>query len=65
MNRQPPTGSTQDGLFADYGTGYNGINSIESLSASVDGTDREHDLWLHRTRDSRREAAVVEWAKAI
>jgi hypothetical protein len=52
-------------FVADYGTGYKGIDSIESLSATVDGNDREHHLWLHRTRNSRWKSAVLEWAKSF
>ncbi len=52
-------------FVSDYGTGYKGIDSIESVSATVGGTDRKPDLWLHRRRDSKWKAALSEWVAAI
>lgn len=33
---------------ADYGTGFLGTDSIESIDGRVIGDSREYDLWLHR-----------------
>jgi hypothetical protein len=52
-------------FVADYGTGYKGIDSVESLTASVKGKAHEYCLWLNRTRDSLWKAAVLEWANSI
>ncbi len=54
-------------FVGDYGTGFHGKESIESIAALLlDGDhERECDLWLHRTRDAKWRASVIEWAEQV
>jgi hypothetical protein len=52
-------------FVADYGTGFHGIDSVESIAGRLVGDSGEYDLWLQRTRDAKWKASVVEWADQI
>ena len=50
---------------ADFGTGFDGEKSIESVVALFEGDSALYDLWLHRTRDSKWRAELVSWADRV
>jgi hypothetical protein len=52
-------------FIADYGTGYHGIDSIESIAGRLVGDSSEYGLWLRRTRDARWKSSVIEWADQL
>jgi hypothetical protein len=52
-------------FVADYGTGFAGAETVESIAGRLVGDSGEHDLWLRRTRDAKWKASVIEWADAI
>ena len=53
-------------FVADYGTGFAGPDTVESIAGRLVGDDGgEYDLWLRRTRDAKWKAAVIAWADAI
>jgi hypothetical protein len=52
-------------FVADYGTGFHGNDSVESIAGRlVDDTD-EYDLWLARTRNAKWRASVIKWADQV
>jgi hypothetical protein len=52
-------------FVADFGTGFQGVGSVESAAAWIDGDPREYDLWLKRSRDGKWRAALIKWADDI
>ncbi len=52
-------------FVADYGTGFVGAETVESIAGRLVGDAGEYDLWLHRTRDAKWRASVIKWADAI
>ncbi len=52
-------------FVADYGTGFHGTDSIESIAGRLVGDSGEYDLWLRRTRDAKWKTSAIEWADEI
>ncbi len=57
-------------FVADYGTGFHGTDTIESISVRLVGSSDDpelwgHDLWLHRRRDAKWKGSVIRWADQI
>jgi hypothetical protein len=52
-------------FVADYGTGFHGTDSIESIAGRLIDDAGEYDLWLRRTQDARWKTSVIEWADQI
>ena len=52
-------------ILADYGTGFSGPDSIESVAGRLVGSSHEPDLWLHRRRDAKWKNSLVKWADQI
>ena len=52
-------------FVADYGTGFHGTDSVESIAGRLIGDSGEYDLWLHRTRDAKWKASVIKGADQI
>ena len=52
-------------FVADYGAGFHGSDSFESITGRLIGDSGEYDLWLHRTRGAKLESlAPPESGKA-
>jgi hypothetical protein len=52
-------------FVADFGTGFEGTESIESVVASRDGDSRLMDLWLHRRRASKWRTELMDWVSHV
>lgn len=52
-------------FVADYGAGFSGTDSIESIAGRLIGDSGEYDLWLRRTRDAKWKASLIKWADQI
>ena len=52
-------------FVADYGTGFHGTDSVESIAGRLNGDPGEYDLWLRRTQDAKWKASVIKWAGEI
>jgi hypothetical protein len=52
-------------FVADYGTGFKGADSVESIAGRLMDDSGEYDLWLCRTRDAKWKGSLVEWADRI
>jgi hypothetical protein len=52
-------------FVADFGTGFKGTDSIESIAGRLVGDPGEYDLWLHRTRDAKWRSSLIEWANRL
>jgi len=48
-------------FVADYGTGFDGADSIEAVVAKPTGDE----LWLHRTRDSNWRRQLLFWVNRV
>jgi len=52
-------------FVADYGAGYHGPDTIESIAGHLVGEPNEYALWPRRTRDAKWKASVIEWADQV
>jgi hypothetical protein len=52
-------------FVADYGTVFQGADSVESIAGRLIGHSGEYDIWLRRRRDAKWKASLAKWADRV